>query len=190
MRRHGILLRVIGISLVAFLLLVLWPDVPRPPVLSVVTIERAGIVDDAGVEMRLVTLSICNPDERAPAPQRYLHVKDSRTPLEAKIANHWVPIEGTLGGCQFAPHASRERSIVLPAGAIACRVRLQYTGTGVSFKSTMASLVESLPSWIRFRLSYKFWRWVGFPRYEPSSHWREISLELPIPQPIETDFRP
>src|SRR5258708_38977298 len=40
------------------------PAGPRPPVLTLVRVEPAGIIDDTGAEMWLMTLSVTNSDNR------------------------------------------------------------------------------------------------------------------------------
>jgi len=182
MSKHKAFARAIvvaGAALVAFLILSLRP-VGRPPVLSFVSTEPAGVMDDNGMEMLLVTLSISNSDNRPPTPQNHLYIKENARPIQVRIANRWIEMQETSIACELAPSHKRERLLLLPASADLCRVSVKYTGASLANKGVAAWLAERLPRWIRFRMSYKFWRWVGFTQYEPSSHWQGFSVELPI----------
>ena len=162
--------------------------VPRKPVLSLVSVEPAGIFDEGG-EMSLVTLAIGNPDN-LPHPENTLHVRGlSKTKtIEARVTNVWVGAEGTLV-CGLPCGQKAEHVFLLPAGADCCRVSFQYTGSSRSFnrrpvRGRLAWLTERLPLSVRSRLSYRFWRWVGFgPDYLPSSDWRAVTVEIPLSPP-------
>ncbi len=183
-----------ALILVGLLVVLIWPahTERRPPVLHLVSMEPAAMFDDIG-EMWLVTLSISNPDN-APRPENTLFVKDTGRAIEAQVGNRWIGVEGTLA-CYLPvgqKHETHETLLLMPAGTHSCRLSLQYTGSSASFrgrpvKGRLLWLAERLPQFIRFRLSYKVWRWLGFNRYEPRSDWRQIIVELPLrPAP----FRP
>ena len=183
-----------AVILVGLLVVLIWParTEPRPPVLNLVSMEPAGMFDDIG-EMWVVTLSISNPDN-APRYENDLFVKDTGRAIEAQVGNRWIGVEGTLA-CYLPvgqKHETHETLLLMPAGTHSCRLSLQYTGSSASFrgrpvKGRLLWLAERLPQFIRFRLSYKVWRWLGFNRYEPRSDWRQIIVELPLrPAP----FRP
>jgi len=158
-------------------------------VLNLVSMEPAAMFDDIG-EMWLVTLSISNPDN----PPRYennLFVKDTGRAIEAPVRDRWIQVQEERSLACHLPagqkHGTHETLLLMPAGTRCCRVSLQYTGSSASFKGRLLWLAERLPQFIRFRLSYKVWRWLGFNRYEPRSDWRQIIVELPLrPAP----FRP
>src|SRR5579859_1133540 len=97
--------------------------VPRPPVLNLVSVEPAGIFDEAG-EMSLVTLAISNPDN-PPRPENTLHVKGlSKTKtIEARVTNVWVEVEGTLA-CGLPSGHKLENLFLLPARTDLFRVSL------------------------------------------------------------------
>jgi len=185
-----------AVMLVGLLVVLIWPahTEPRPPVLNLVSMEPAGMFDDIG-EMWLVTLSISNPDN-APRYENDLFVKDTGRAIEAQVGNRWIRVEGERTLACHLPagqkHETHETLLLMPAGTHSCRVSLQYTGSSLSFrgrpvKGRLLWLAERLPQFIRFRLSYKVWRWLGFNQYEPRSDWRQIIVELPLrPAP----FRP
>src|SRR5882672_5197732 len=103
----------------------------RPPVLTLVSMEPAGIFDYTG-EMWLVTLSIVNPNN-PPRPENSLYVKDMGISIEARVTNMWVGVEGTLA-CHLSSGQNHESLLLFPAGADYCRLSLQYTGSTPSFK--------------------------------------------------------
>jgi len=156
----------------------------RPPVISVVSMDPAGIFDDMGKEMWLVTFSISNPNTPL-RPENSLYVKDSGIPIEVKRTNVWTAVEGTLG-CHLFGGAKHDRLYLLPTGADFSRFSLQYTGTTPIFaknepKGLLRRFVQRLPLFVRCRLPSTFWRWLGFgPDYGPSSNWREINIEIPL----------
>lgn len=157
----------------------------RPPVFGLVSVESAGIFDDGG-EMSLVTLAISNPYNQ-PRPENTLYLKstDKAKTLAARVTNVWVEVEGTLS-CGLPCRQKVETVFLLPAGTDLFRISLHYTGSSPSFKRSgvkarLEWLTERLPLSVRSRLSYKFWRWVGFgPDYLPSSDWRALTVEIPL----------
>ena len=185
-RMRRVLASGVALILVGLLVVLIWPahTEQRPPVLNLVSMEPAGMFDDIG-EMWLVTLSISNPDN-APRPENTLFVTDTGRAIEAQVGNRWIRVDGTLA-CHLPVAQKHETLLLMPAGTHSCRVSLQYTGSSASFRGRLLWLAERLPQFIRFRLSYKVWRWLGFNRYEPRSDWRQIIVELPLrPAP----FRP
>jgi len=178
-----------AVMLVGLLVVLIWlAHTERcPPVLNLVSMEPAGMFDDIG-KMWMVTLSISNPDN-APRYENDLFVKDTGRPIEAQVANRWIGVEGTLA-CHLPAGQKHETLLLMPAGTHSCRVSLQYTASSLSFrgrpvKGRLLWMAERLPRFIRFRLSYKVWRWLGFNRYEPRSDWRQIIVELPLrPTPL------
>jgi len=141
--------------------------------------EPAEIYDDTGAELWFATLSLSNSDTRPRRPENGLYVKNGSRPIELKVANRWTEVEGGFA-CKLDPQDKCSRGFLLPPGAESCRLRLDYA-RAVFIKGRKAWFAERLSGWIRFRMSYKFWRWAGFSQYGPSSNWREITLELPLP---------
>ena len=156
----------------------------RPPIISLVSMEPAGIFDDMGKEMSLVTLCISNPNTPL-RPENSLYVRDFSIPIEVKVTNVWTAVEGTLT-CHLFGGAKQDRLCLLPAGADYSRFSLKYTGKVPIFqtsvpKGRLRQLVQRLPLFVRSRLPSAFWRWVGFgPDYGPSSNWRTMSVEIPL----------
>lgn len=172
-------------------MVIFWPahPTPPPPTLAIVSIEPSGISDDTGAELRLVyfTISNGNPTNQAGGQQNNFYVKDAGRVVEAKVGGRWKGVQGPSGMSGsgvvgLAPGQHCESLFLAPVGADCCRVWLKYVGpaTLLTLKGVSEYVVLRLPSSVRSRISYKFWRWVGFPKCEPSAHWREISVELPL----------
>ena len=180
MRKSSVYAGAIALAMVGLLLL-FWPahPGPPPPVLNLVSMEPASIGDDAGAEMWGLTLSISNSQIW---PSRPLWVRYSARSFEASVASRWTGMDVDPWASVMGPLDDHEVEMLMPAATDACRVRLNDADSRVT-KGRLAWLAERLPRFIRFRLSYKFWRWVGFFQYGPSSHWREVNLELPLRRP-------
>src|SRR5215510_4705861 len=139
MRRRRILAGVIVACIVGVLAVLLWPERTKivPPYVSLVKIESAGVTDDEGTEMWWVTLSIRNTNNVPfdPENSRYirscLYVEDGARPMEANVANRWIPIRGGLG-CYMSPGKNHKISFIMPAGANSCRASLKYTHAEMS----------------------------------------------------------
>ena len=148
-----------------------------PPTLSIARVEGAGMFDDSGLEMLMVTLSISAPGK--PSDLR-LFVKDSHKTIEAKVANRWVGMEGPLwaGGCELWPVEKRESLILVPAHTDSFRIRLRYTRALLT-ETRAASLARGLPSWMPcYR---QVFGWLRNSPWRPRRSWREISIEVPFP---------
>jgi hypothetical protein len=181
MSRRKVLGGVAGVTAAVLLAMYLWPMLSiRQPVLNVVRVEPAEIIDDTGKEMSLVTFTISNPERRTNHVENLCFVGDSGRRIEAKVADRWIVVERPslrLWGCQLGPGEKCEEEILLPTGTGACRLWLRYTGPG--FSARLFRLAARLPLAVRRRLSNRFWRWANISG--PSSHWREIRIELPLP---------
>jgi len=154
----------------------------RPPVFHVVGLEPAGVVDDSGVELALLTLSISNAEA---FPNQPLFVRNAGVPLQVRIAGHWGEVrwpqsEAKLANLTLSPLKAKSATLLVPAGAEACRISFKYAGAVTTSKWCLARLAERLPSFVRFRIPW-FWNWVGFEHYRPSSNWRNCTLEAPLP---------
>ena len=112
--------RVLGIAfafiIAGALAVMIWPSRRGrcPLVLNIVSVEPAGIIDDAREEMWLVTLRLSNSDARPSSPQNRLYFKSRGT------ANRWIGVEGALD-CALAPGEWCDRLLLLPARTDACR---------------------------------------------------------------------
>ena len=169
-------------GLTAVLVVVLiWslPTVRRPPVVSLVGMEPAGIFDDAGVEMWLVTLSLSNSYPPTSGYQNYLYVKNNARGIEARVGNRLIAVKGMLD-CGLGPGQRVERMLLMPERVDACRIFLKCVGPPF-VGGRLAWVAGRLPQFVRSRLPFRFWRWVDSISYGPGSDWRENSIELPLP---------
>lgn len=160
----------------------------HPPVVQLVSIEPAGMFDDKGTELRLLTLAVGNenPESRSDFRRNVLYVADSVRGVEIRISNSWKRVgwATNLWGVEMPlkPGDRNEMALALiPGGSDGCRVWVRYAVPTLSPKGVLESAVERLPLSIRSRLSYKFWRWVGFPGVYRPGNWRQISFELSLP---------
>ena len=153
---------------------------PPPPVISLLSVEPSGIFDDAGTEMSLVTVSIRNPNA-GKSPGKSIYIEYGGRPAEGKVTDRWIRLESTLerlGPCLLQPSYGHITLILAPAATESLRICLRYTRSRVT-GGRLARLAAQLPSWIRFRLPAKFWRFAGYAKYGPGSDWREVTFELP-----------
>ena len=181
----AVVLALAGVMLVCCWAPRVWP---APPQLPLVRVEPVGMIDASGADLWMVTFALSNTNAANPADSRAdeLYVRTGPRALEARVGNHWRAVTETpalLPGILCLPPGRRcESQLLTPAGTDACRLWLRYTGVrrSPSLKSWAAALAARLPPSLSSRLSYKFWRWVGFPGYEPSAVWREIGVVLPV----------
>jgi hypothetical protein len=158
MRARRIVAGVIVVCLIALITMLLWPERTKldPPAVSVVRIENAGVDDDEGKEMWLVTLRISNPNKAPFDPENSVYIKSSLSveggayPIEVRVTNRRVAITGKLG-CRISPGDKHEIAWVVPAGADACRASLKYTH-GVMRDGALTGLARRLPRGLRRRL--------------------------------------
>ena len=80
----------------------------HPPILSVVRVEPAGVLDDNGLELQMVSLSISAPTNLRSRPAEPLFVRTVAIPVDAKVADRWVRVDGGLWkGCELWPGSPR-----------------------------------------------------------------------------------
>ncbi len=96
----------------------LWPDA-IPLKLTVTGVEPAGIVDEAGDEMQLWSLTVTNTDS-----VRILMEKQPA--VEFRVGDNWVVTEKGLDFGRVEPNHGATEELLVPANATACRVRLTY----------------------------------------------------------------
>src|SRR5262245_39563322 len=161
--------------------LFIWTARLDPPALSLISIDHAGIMDDAGAEMRLLTLCVSNSDTRPPNPKSVVYIdEDDGKPAQARVENRWIEVGRAVGRCGLFPGRTHELLLLVPADADCCRVPFRYTGSAMTAKAQLAWLVSRSPRFIASKMPSRFWRWVGFPNYGPGSDWRKITVELPL----------
>lgn len=193
MRARKLVVGAVVLALAGLLIMLIRPApaVRRPPVLRVVSIEPAGVWDDRDVEMWLVTLSISNSENVVGFPENGLNVRESGKPIEVEVVDRWITLERESRltvGCHLSASEEKRLFLLAPAGTVSCRIALQYAGSRLSMqgrqvKGRLLWLAERLSLFVRSRLSYKVWRWLGFNSYGPGSDWRQVTVELPLPRP-------
>jgi len=163
---------------------------PVPPVLRLANVERAGIMDDEGNEMWLVTLSVSNANPALSGRGGVLFVKNEDRMDEAKTDQNWTDVERPwveghlqtqIRTFDLSPGMDRERLLLLPANARSCRISLTYTYAVTSYRTRIATALRRTPRWIRSRVPFKMWRWAGLDLPPlPGTDWHEVSAELPF----------
>lgn len=113
-RRNWLLFAIAAVVSTALL----WPA-SIPLQLQLAHIESADVVDDSGNEMRLWTLSITNTDSV------WLEVEKHPT-VEFEADDIWVSAEQELDFGLVAPAQHSTQILLLPADAMACRLRVNY----------------------------------------------------------------
>src|SRR6266851_4030977 len=116
--------------------------------------------------MQLVTLRISYPDNAFRGPGAFIYVKDNGRPIEAKVANRWIAVEGMCGNCVVAPGRERERLLLVRTGTKSCRLWLRYAGSSPSFKGRpfkgrVTWLLEHLPRNVVLKIPQGFGSGVG-----------------------------
>jgi len=164
--------------------------VPDPPTATFVRADPSGMIDASGAELLLVTFTINNTnryEEARDQESNTIWVKEPVRPTEARVRNRWRAVPAaSASNTTFTVVAGKKSQCMLlaPVGTDSCRVWLQYTRGRSSYPLTLKgismSIVTKLPLSVRSRISYKFWRWAGFPDSGPEKKWREICVELPI----------
>jgi hypothetical protein len=187
--RRGILRLLLVVLLAAiFAYLASFPPASsHPPAIGLVSIEPAGMFDDSGKEMRLVTLAVRNdsPKNRGNPDRNTLYVADSARGLEVRVAKAWKQVGWATNLWGFEtrldPGNQNQSGLALIPGAEdRCRIWIKYAVPTLSSKGLLEFAVTRLPMSARSRISYKFWRWVGFPGVYRPGHWREICVEVPL----------
>jgi hypothetical protein len=191
MRRRKVLIiaGIVVVALAGVLAVVCFGKWSSPPPIvnvSVTGTEPAGIFDESGVEMALVTLSITASKNPSGAPAKPLFIKGVSGHIEGKVAERWVPLETTLWNIRevwpsfnaMPAHRVGEMLVAMPAHTVGCRFRLQYARA--LFTDTQSAwLARKLPKGMPFY--QRLWKWVRDRPYKPSGIWREIEVEVPLP---------
>ncbi len=142
-------------------------------------VEPSGVKDDNGTEMMLGILTISN-SARGPRHRNLIYVYESG-PVQAKIANYFVPVDAMLGNCILEPGEKLDRMFLLPAHTESCKVSVKYVHATVTFEGgRFARFAGWLPSRTRVYIPKLFFPWLGIYTYRPGKDWKELNLELPI----------
>jgi hypothetical protein len=156
-----------------------WSSPPPIVNVSVTGTEPAGIFDESGVEMALVTLGITASKNPSAAPAKRLFIKGVSGHIEGKVAERWVPLEATLWNIREVwPRLKGEMLVAMPAHTVGCRFRLQYARALIT-ETQSAWLAGKLPKGMPFY--QRVWNWVRDRPYKPSGIWQEIEVEVPLP---------
>ena len=81
----------------------------RPPVLSLVSIEPAGILEDTEAEMWLVTFSISNSQNRGA-----IYIREHGVPVQANVTTNWIAMEAATANCGRSSLQNRFAQILTP----------------------------------------------------------------------------
>jgi len=181
MRKHKVLIAILAAAATVLIAIaVFWGGAEKSPtlVLNEMTTEPAGIIDDNGLEMRLVTVCILEPGPAIRRPEKHLFLRGRGHPIKAKVAGHWIEVDGMLSN-SYAIFAGKgvERLIVLPANAVSCRFELQYTRARMT-ETQAYWLLGRLPNRMPFR--QKIWFWLCQIPFRPSGTWRDMTMEVPL----------
>jgi hypothetical protein len=164
--------------------------IPNAPTAVFVSAEPSGLIDDSGAELLLVIFAVNNTNRLGEPSDKYRNTiwfKDPARLTEANVRNRWIVTPAASASSRefrVGPGQKANCLLLVPIEADSCRVRLQYTGERTSYPPTLKgvslSIVAKLPLSVRSRISYKFWRWVGFPKLGPDTKWQEVCVELPL----------
>jgi hypothetical protein len=147
------------------------------------------MIDDSGAELCVLYFTVSNTNLTSQPANKAntFYVKAANRVVEAKVGNHWSKLSEISGMdnsvCHLGPGQQFECLLLAPAGIDTFRVWLKCARPARPF--TLNAISESialrLPLSVRSRISYKFWRWIGFPASGPSRDWQEVCVELALP---------
>ena len=161
--------------------LLLWPHAKRrPPVLRIVRTEPAGIMDDAGNEMLLATLSVSNSETLPPSQRNAVYVKDGTGGIQVGFPAQMESPKAFLGPLAVPPGYSQEKLILIARTGDFCYLRVNYASAQL-LKGRCYVLAGRLPLSVRRRLPHAFWRWAGYSYYGPRDDWQEITVQVAVP---------
>jgi hypothetical protein len=153
-----------------------------------VTAEPSGIIDDAGAEFSLVTLSLGNSRSAG------LQAASGPARVQARIGNRWVAVENYYGlgnkNGYLYPGAGKELILAIPPGAEACRLSFSY-GVEPIKSQILRKFHDVTPVYPRFHYWFWYWRFLkskagSLPTWldEPPSgqaHWKQTTVEVALP---------
>ena len=160
---------VFAAGVVGVLVVLHWPA-PCPLDLKFARIEPSGsgILDDAGKELWLVTLTISNQTAGS------LYFPGEWMKIEAKARGRWVETENRCNLSSISPARKSDVLLLLPADSEACRLRLKYARESLLWR------VEGELWHLGVRLPPRVARWI-YPPAGRRPHWRRLNFELALP---------
>ena len=152
----------------------LWPL--RPPFEGrLVGVEPSGMLDDAGNEGLLVTLSISNRDGVAV-------MFDINRVFEAKVANHWIQVDQAFRFARLAPGQQASVLLHMPAGTDVCRLRLNYQSEIWKQRFIQAIGLRGRTLVVKSPVLCK-WVWPDELRtMRVPPHWKQTTLDVVFPR--------
>lgn len=119
MRRRGSIVISVAVAGVAGLLVAFAWALPCPLDLKLVSVETCDVWDEAGDQALLVTLSLSSQ-------RRVSVVSETNAAFQARIANRWADVKEVLNPQTVGPGQEDQVTVLVPAGADACRMSLHY----------------------------------------------------------------
>jgi hypothetical protein len=123
------------------------------------------MVDDAGAEPWLVTLTITNRGSEN------LYFANEWIPVESKVGDHWIETENRFGLTWLAPGWHRDVLLLMPVGTESCRLSLKWAPPSWPYR------MWGLGKKFGVRVPAKFYRWA----LEAKHHWIKTRIEIPFP---------
>ena len=180
---------VIGVGLVLLLAALIWPSKSSAPLrLNFVNMQPSGIQEDDGAEPWLIALRLTNLDTQS------IELAGEWITLEAKVANHWADVKhlsrpmNVWSPRLIYPQEHRDILLLLPEGADACRMRLNYQGEMFSelLKAKLSRWVWRMPWVVRaVRKSSTTSKWLWAPNAQPFRRpptWMQLEMEISLPK--------
>jgi hypothetical protein len=152
------------------LALVLLPSRPALEV-RIANTQPAGMLDDTGAEMSLVTLAI----RRSPHSRNTLYFGNNPAKVEARVAGRWLEVQNSFSVGALGTNETKEVLLLVPGGADLCRIHLRYARACLRWR------LGGLPWRCGIKMPPKYWAWAGWPHAEGENpRWREIRMEFPF----------
>lgn len=170
MRVHRFLFSsVLAAGVVGVLVVLHWPA-PCPLDVKIAKMEPSGsgILDDAGNELWLVTLTISNRTAGC------LYFPGEWMKIEAKVTGRWVKTENRCSLISIEPARKSDVLLLLPFDSEACRLRLEYAPESLWWRA------EGELWHFGVRLPPRVTRWI-YPPAGRRPHWRRLNFELVLP---------
>jgi len=152
------------------LALVLWNSAPAVQV-RVVSSEPAGMLDDTGAQMYLMTLAVSRPPQSKDA----LYFWDNHAKVEARVSGHWSEVQNSFSLATLGANSTKEALLLVPRDADLCRIHLRYARASLRWR------LGGLLWRCGIKMPPKYWAWAGWPHAEGKNpRWREIRMEFPF----------
>lgn len=186
MRWRRLCLPAAGVLGTCAVLVVLLAGTPAIAPLSV-SIESAipaGVDDDHGQEMRLLTLLIQNTNSPATGPDHNLYeivVQQRDAVIEAKVKDQWLPVTGKLD-CRVQPRHASQKLLLVPEETEAVRASLRCAPRVPSVRWRLMwnlARLERLAG--RSLAPSAFYKWVYRQPTLTGDRWTEFQLQLTVP---------